>query len=90
MDDLTLIRNFRAERADDDPRARDAARRALEARFDSASTISPAPPTRSPRRGLVALAGAGAIGAIAAAILVLSSGPTAEPAAAEVLRQAAR
>jgi hypothetical protein len=88
MDDLTLIRDFRAERDDGDPRARDAAWRELEAMFEPASA-PPASPTRSPRRGLLALAGAGALAAIVAGILVLGSGPTAQPAAAEVLHQAA-
>ncbi len=89
MDDLTLLRSFRAERADDDPRARAAARGALEAKFDPVPTASPTTPTRSPRRGLLALAGAGAIAVVVAGLLVLSPGPTAEPAAAEVLRRIA-
>ena len=89
MDDLILIRGFRAERADDDPRARAAAWEALEARFDPVPTTSVANPTRSRRRAVVAVAGAGAIAAIAAGLLALSTGPTAEPAAAEVLRQTA-
>lgn len=89
MDDLTLIRSFRAERADDDPRARAAAWRALEARFDPTPTASLATPTRSPRRGLLALAGAAALSAIVAGLLLLSSGPTAEPAAAEALQRIA-
>ena len=88
MDDLTLLRNFRAERDDGDPRVRAAAWRELEAMFEPASA-PPASPTRSPRRGLLALAGAGMLAAIVAGILVLSSGPTAQPAAAEVLHQTA-
>jgi hypothetical protein len=51
-----------------------------------ASAIAPARRRPSPR---LALAGAGALAAIVAAILVVSSGPSAEPAAAEVLRQTA-
>ncbi len=86
MDDLTLIRAFRAERADGDPEARATAWRALEARFELASTTSPAVPARPRRRGLLVLAGAAALSAIVACILVLSSGPTAEPAAAKVLQ----
>jgi hypothetical protein len=89
MDDLTLIRSFRAERADDDPRARAAAWRALEARFDPTPTTCPATPARPPRRGLLALAGVAALSAIVAGLFVLSSGPTAEPAAAEALRRIA-
>lgn len=89
MDDLTLIRSFRAECADDDPRARAAAWRALEASFDPASATSSTTSARPPRRGLLALAGAGGIAVIVAGLLVFSSGPTAEPAAAEVLRETA-
>jgi hypothetical protein len=85
MDDLTLLRDFRAERADDDPRARAEAWLALEARLNPAPIAHPASPARSPRRGVLALAGVGAIAAIVAGILVLSSGPTAQPATAEVL-----
>jgi hypothetical protein len=88
MDDMTLIRSFRAERADRDPRARAAAWRELEA------VLAPAPSPalsvrRSRRRGVLALAGAGAVAAVVAAIIVLGSGPTAEPAAAEVLHETA-
>lgn len=89
MDDLTLLRSFRTERADGDPRPRAAAWRALEARFDLASPSAPASTTRSPRRVLLVLAGATAIAAAIAGILVLSSGPTAQPAAAEILHQTA-
>ncbi len=89
MDDLTLLRSFHAERADGDPRPRAAALQALEARFDLASTSAPASTTRSPRRVLLVLSGATAIAAAVAGILVLSSGPTAQPAAAEILHQAA-
>ena len=88
MDDLTLLRSFRAERADGDPRARAAAWQALEARFDPATPTAAASPARSPRRGLLALAGAGAI-VLIVGLLALSSGPTAQPAAAEVLRHTA-
>jgi hypothetical protein len=88
MDDLTLIRSFRAERDDGDPRARAAAWGELEAMFEPASA-PPASPTRSPRRGLLALAGAGALAAVAAAILALSSGGSPEPAAAEALHETA-
>jgi hypothetical protein len=89
MDDLTLIRSFRAEWADGDPRARAAAWRELEAKFDLAAPTAPGTPTRAPRRGLLALASAGAVTAALAGFLVLSSGPSAQPAAAEVLHQTA-
>ena len=88
MDDLTLLRSFRAERDDGDPRARAAAWRELEAMFEPASA-PPASPTRSPRRSLLALVGIGVLAAIVAGVLVLSSGPSAQPAAAEVLHQTA-
>ena len=93
MDELTPLRSFRAERADDDPLARAAAWRALEAHFDAASAASVSVP--SPRRGffsrrrLFAFAGATAIAALVAAVVVLGSGPTAEPAAAEILHRTA-
>jgi hypothetical protein len=90
MDDLNLIRSFRAEDADGDPGARAAAWRALEARFELASPPPSARPARLPRRGLLALlAGATALAAVVAGFLVLSSGPAAEPAAAEILHATA-
>jgi len=85
MDDLTLIRGFGAEREEDDPRARAAAWRELEARFEAPS----APPTSAPRRGVLALAGVGLLAAVVAGLLILGSGPRTQPAAAEVLRQTA-
>jgi hypothetical protein len=51
-----------------------------------AAAITPAWRRPSPR---LALAGGGALAAVAAGILVLSSGPTAEPAAAEILHETA-
>lgn len=89
MDDLTLLRNFRAEHADEDPRPRAAAWRALEEKFGPTPTSAPVEVPRSRRRGLLALAGAGAVAATVAAVLLLSSGPSAEPAAAEVLHDTA-
>jgi hypothetical protein len=89
MDDLTLLRSFHAERADEDPRPRAAAWRALEEKFDPTPTSTPAEVSRSRRRGLLTLAGAGAVVATVAAVLLLSSGPSAEPAAAEVLHETA-
>ncbi len=52
----------------------------------SATTAVPAWRRRGPR---LALGGAGALAAIVAAILLLASGPTAEPAAAEILHETA-
>lgn len=88
MDDLTLLRDFRAERDDADPRARAAAWRELEVVIASTAPPVTATRTRSPRRGLMALAGA-ALAAIAATVLVLGSGRSAEPAAAEALHETA-
>lgn len=96
MDELTLMRSFRAERVKQNPTARAAAWQALEARFGAASA-TPAPiaaPVQRRghlprRRRLLAFAGATAVAAAVAGILVLSSGPTAEPAAAEILHQTA-
>lgn len=88
MDDLTLLRSFRAERDDRDPRARAAAWRELEALFEPASAAQPSPAT-SPRRGLLALVGAGALAAVAIAIVALSSGSATEPALAEALHETA-
>ncbi|HVW48558.1 MAG TPA: CU044_5270 family protein [Solirubrobacterales bacterium] len=89
MDDLTQIRDFRAECAGDDPRARAAARRALEARFEMAGAVVRPARTRRRHRGLFALGGAVLAAAIVAAVIVVGSGSTASPAAAEVLRRAA-
>lgn len=89
MDDLTLLHSFRAERADEDPRPRAAAWRALEARFDAASAGASAEGHQFRRRGLLALAGVGAVAAAVAAVFLFSSGPSAEPAAAEVLHETA-
>ena len=94
MDDLTLVGSFRAELADDDPRARTAAWLALEARFDQATAPVRAPRGRreglSPgRRRLLVFSSVAAAAAIIAGVLVLGSGPTAEPAVAEVLRRTA-
>jgi hypothetical protein len=104
MDELTLLQGFRAERVADVPEAREAIWRALEARIDAAVEgaagassrgASPAP-ARSARRGFFSrrrrlLAFATALGAAVAVagVLVLNSGPTAQPAAAEILHEAA-
>jgi hypothetical protein len=89
MDDLTLLRSFRAECADGDPRARSAAWEELKLKFDGASPPPASASRRSPRRLPLAIASLGASAAVAAAVLLLSSGPSAEPAAAEVLHQTA-
>lgn len=89
MDDLTLLRDFRAECAGDDPRARAAALRALEARFEMAGAVAQPVRTRRRHRGLFALGGAALVAAIVAVVIVVGSGSTAPPAAAEVLRSTA-
>jgi hypothetical protein len=112
MDELTLLRDFRAERAVEVPAARDAIRRALDDRIaaaaEGAGTLGTAAPAssragrgpasarrRSARRGFTArrrlLAFAAALGAAAAValVLVLNTGPTAQPAAAEILHETA-
>jgi hypothetical protein len=96
MDELTLMRSFRVERIKQSPTARAAARQALEARIESApaSPAPIAPPIRRRRhllrhRRFLAFAGATAIAAGVASILVLGSGPTAQPAAAEILHRTA-
>jgi hypothetical protein len=97
MNDLTLMRSFRAERVKQDPAVRAAARRALEARFELATAGAPALAAPAPRRRLfsrnrrrfLAFASATALAAALAGAVVLSSGPTAQPAAAEVLRETA-
>ena len=103
MDDLTLMKSFRAERAEEDAKARAEVWRALEDRFESASATPVAPAAPAPaairvrrrrrhllrHRRLVAFAGATAVAAAIAGILVLGSGPTAQPAAAEILHKTA-
>ncbi|MET0557712.1 MAG: CU044_5270 family protein [Solirubrobacterales bacterium] len=95
MDELTLMRDFHAERVKEDPAARAAAWRALEARFDpgpAPAVVAPARRRRSlfsRRRRLFGFAGATALAAAVAGIFVLSSGPTAQPAAAEILHETA-
>ena len=92
------MQSFRAERDIEPPEAREAVWRALQARMEAAVTEArnfgeaPAGSTasaRSPsRRLLFAAAAAGA--AVLAGVLVLNSGPTAQPAsAAEILHRAA-
>lgn len=96
MNDLTLMRELRAERVAEDPRAaRAAAWRALEARFETAPAGGDAIAVRARRRGLFsrrrlfAVAGATALATLVAAVLVLDSGPTTEPAAARILHETA-
>jgi hypothetical protein len=98
MDDLTLFKSLRSERAEDDPVARAEAWRALEDRFDAASAPAPSAPVATRprrrrhllrRRRLVVFAGATAAAAALAGVLVFGSGPTAQPAAAEILHRTA-
>jgi hypothetical protein len=89
MDEIALIRALAPAGAKRQAAARAAAWQALEARIDTASTSSRAIPARTRRRGVLTLAGAGAVAAVVAGILVLSSGPSAEPAAAEALHETA-
>lgn len=96
MDDLAEMQSFRAERVRQNPTARAEAWEALEARFELAPS-TPAPigiPLRRrrllpQRHRLLAFAGATVTAAVLAGGLVLDSGPTAQPAAAEVLNQTA-
>jgi hypothetical protein len=90
MDDLTVMKSFRAERGVEVPEAREAIWLALEARMDAAAVEAHRRRGLLSRRRLLAFAGATAGAAIVAGALVLSSGPTAQPAsAAEILHQAA-
>jgi hypothetical protein len=94
MDELTVMRSFRAERVKQNPMARAAALEALEACFDSVPGSASAAPALARRRGffrrrLLVFAVAAAAAAAVAGILVLSSGPTAQPAAAEILHETA-
>jgi hypothetical protein len=90
MDEIALLRALASGAESPEAAARAAALQALEARFDSAPA-APAPSRRRgfPRRRLLVMAGAIAIAAAVAGILVLSSGPTAQPAAAEILHKTA-
>lgn len=88
MDEIGLIKGLTADpdlpdAADEGARAR--ARLALLEQADPHASRPTA--RRSPRRRLLAFGGAGALATIVAGILVLSSGPSAEPAAAEVLHE---
>lgn len=89
MDEIALLRVLASGAESPEAAARAAALQALEARFERASAAPSAPPVRTRRRSVFALAGAGAMAAIVAGILVVSSGPSAELAAAKVLRHAA-
>jgi hypothetical protein len=88
MDELDLIENLRAEQADRDPRARAAAWGKLDERIRSAELVR-MPAARTPKRGFIALAGAGILAASVAVLLVLGSGSTTQPALAAVLHQTA-
>lgn len=101
MDDLTLLKGFRAERAADDAEARAEIRLLLQGRFDAAcATSAPVASSDRPRgrtagrlrllrRRALAFGGAVTVAIAAAGVLVLSSGPTAQKAAAEILRETA-
>jgi hypothetical protein len=88
MDDIALLRALPPE-AESPDAARAEALVALEASFHGSAGGAMARPARGRRRGLFALAGTGAVAAIAAGVLVVSSGPSAEPAAAAVLHHTA-
>jgi hypothetical protein len=87
MDEIALIREL-APRGSELGSARTAARRKLEAHIELAS----AGKTRrgfSTRRRLLSIAGVGVAAAVLAGVVVLNSGPTAQPAVAEVLHETA-
>jgi hypothetical protein len=87
MDEIALLRALAPEAESPDEAARAAALRALEGRFEPRPGPRWAP---AGNRGVLAfVASFAAMVAIVAAILLVDSGPRAEPAAAEVLRQAA-
>jgi hypothetical protein len=89
MDELTLMRQFRAEGAGPDPKARADAWRVLEARIGAEAAATPIHRGFLRRRRVLSFAAATAFAAVLAGVVVLSSGPTAQPAAAEVLRETA-
>jgi hypothetical protein len=108
-DELSALREFRAERDTAPAAAREAVWRALEARIEATTEESrafgeavartaPRPAAVRRRRGLTAVRGrrvaifaaAALLAAVATSVLVLRSGPTAQPAsAAEILHEAA-
>jgi hypothetical protein len=100
MDELTLLKSFRIERAVEVPEARNAIWHALEERIaaatEGAATFG-APEARNgsarggffARRRLLAFAAAMGAAAAVALVLVLNTGPTAQPAAAEILHETA-
>ncbi len=89
MDEIALLRALAPGGESPGAGARVTALRALEARFERRSAPR-RPLVAARRRGVLALAGAAAaMAAIVAAVLLIGSGPRAEPAAAEVLRQTA-
>jgi hypothetical protein len=88
MDDIALLLALPPE-AESPDAARAEALVALEASFHGSAGGALARPARGRRRGLFALAGTGAVAALAAGVLVVSSGPSAEPAAASVLHHTA-
>ena len=89
MNEITLLQSLVTQQEAPDTEARAAAWRELETKFALAGPAQTPTRHRSPRRRLLVLSGAGALMALTAVVLLLSSGPSAEPAAAEVLRQTA-
>lgn len=89
MDEIALLRALAPGAESPDATARTAALQALEARFDLASATPSSPPVRARRRGFLPLVAAGATAAVVAGILLVGSGPSAEPAAAQALKQTA-
>jgi hypothetical protein len=102
MDELTLMQDFRAERDAEPAEAREAIWSALEARIEAAAELAAPPAAAGARRGarrlglparrrhLLVFGGTAVLAAIVAGALIVSSGPTAQPAsAAEILHEAA-
>lgn len=92
MDEIELLREFRAGLPGPRPASREAARAALMARFEREEVAPGRPPGRRPRRRLRIAAASLAFLALAVGlpILLLGGKTEVEPAAAAVLRQAAR
>lgn len=103
MNDLDLLKDFRAERAGEDAEARAEVRQALRERFEAAcaapAPVAPSTPRRRPtfrrrhllrRRRVFAFAGATAVAIATAGTLVLGGATTAQATAARILRETAR
>jgi hypothetical protein len=100
MNELTLLQGLRAERAAPVPEAREAIWHALEGRIEAAAegagtrgAAARSTTARgdffSRRRRLLAFAAALGAAAAVALVLVLNTGPTAQPAGAEILHETA-